>query len=128
MYFPSKLKTLNEDDSADGAYAGEGLGTIVIRIHRVKVIGPWEGKLTASSPKELKPVLVNEKTGELQAEHRVGYHLLKFSVDNSFASPASMKAAVKPQTTEWIDGRNGPPYIEITYHYCSRGNADLDLR
>lgn len=52
----------------------------MVRIHRVKVIGPWEGKLTASAPKELKPVLVSEKTGDLQAEHRVGYHLVELAL------------------------------------------------
>jgi hypothetical protein len=32
-----------------------------------------------------------------------------------------LKKAVKPQTTEWIDPRNGPAYIEFTFHYRSRG-------
>jgi hypothetical protein len=32
-----------------------------------------------------------------------------------------MKAPVKPQTTEWIDEKNGPPYQEFTFHYRSRG-------
>jgi len=49
------------------------LGTIVVRIHRVKVVGPWEGKLTPLTAKEHKPVLVGEKTGDVHVDHRVGY-------------------------------------------------------
>jgi len=32
-----------------------------------------------------------------------------------------MKAPVKPQTTEWLDPRDGPPYVEFTFYYRSTG-------
>ena len=40
-----------------------------------------------------------------------------------------MKAAVKPRTTEWIDERHGPPFVEFTFHYRSKGffSADIEL-
>jgi hypothetical protein len=66
-------RVLTEDDANDGTIAKEELGTIVVRIHRVKVVGPWEGKLTPFIVKEHKPVLVGEKTGDVQVDHRVGY-------------------------------------------------------
>jgi hypothetical protein len=61
-----------EDDSCDGAVPKDGLGTIVVRIHRVKVTGPWQGKLTAAAPTECKPVLMGEKIVDTQLDHRVG--------------------------------------------------------
>ena len=64
--------TLMEDDASDGTLAKKELGTIVVRIHRVKVVGPWEGKLTPLTAKEHKPVLVGEKSGDVQVDHRVG--------------------------------------------------------
>ena len=63
---------LMEDDSSDGAAPKDGLGTIVVRIHRVKVTGPWEGKLTAATPTQSKPVLMGEKMVDAQLDHRVG--------------------------------------------------------
>lgn len=66
------------DDSSDGAHPKEGLGTIVVRIHRVKVTGPWDGKLIASTPTlQVKPILMGEKTVDTQIDHRVEYELLK---------------------------------------------------
>jgi hypothetical protein len=59
------------DDASDGIDAKEDLGTIVVRIHRVKVTGPWEGKLDFTQPCENKPVLVGEKSRDL-VDHRVG--------------------------------------------------------
>jgi hypothetical protein len=61
------------DDSNDGADAKEGLGTIVVKIHRVNVLGKWEGKLTTSPPMEVRPILLGEKATDTQLEHRVGY-------------------------------------------------------
>jgi len=69
--------SLMVDDSSDGAYPKDGLGTIVVRIHRVKVTGPWEGKLIASTPTQSKPVLMGEKTVDMQIDHRVGYYTLR---------------------------------------------------
>ena len=112
---------LTEDDANDGTVAKEELGTIVVRIHRVKVVGPWEGKLTPFIAKEHKPVLVGEKTGDVQFDHRVGYIFISVVVDRRFSPPTSMKGTVKPQTTEWIDDRNGPPFVEFTFHYRSQG-------
>jgi hypothetical protein len=34
-----------------------------------------------------------------------------------------MKRAIKPQTTEWIDPRNGPPFAEFTFYYRSAGTT-----
>ena len=65
---------LTVDDSSDGAYAKDELGTIVVQIHRVNVTGPWEGKLTPVTPAPTaKPVLVGEKAGDIDTDHRVGY-------------------------------------------------------
>lgn len=62
------------DDSSDGVYAKDGLGSIVVQIHRVRVTGPWEGKLPPLTPKtESKPILIGEKAAEIDADHRVGY-------------------------------------------------------
>jgi hypothetical protein len=118
------------DDSSDGDYAKDGLGSIVVQIHRVRVTGPWEGKLPPLTPKtESRPILIGEKAAEIDADHRVRYFPLPLHfpsnfvccIDSSFAPPTALKKAVKPQTTEWIDPRNGPPYIEFTFHYRSRG-------
>jgi hypothetical protein len=64
---------LTVDDSNDGRHAKEGLGTIVVKIHRVNVLGKWEGKLSTSPPMEVKPILLGEKSGDPELEHRVGY-------------------------------------------------------
>ena len=61
------------DDSSDGAHANEGLGTIVVKIHRVKVLGQWEGKLASSGPIQVKPILLGEKDTNTSLAHRVGY-------------------------------------------------------
>ncbi len=66
-----------EDDSNDGAYPREELGTIVVRIHRVKVTGPWLGKLNAIPPTHVKPVLLGEKSSDsVPVDHRVGHATL----------------------------------------------------
>jgi len=112
---------LIEDDASDGAIAKEELGTIVVRIHRAKVLGPWEGKLTPLKAKEHKPVLVGEKTGSVQVDHRVGFISSHMVVDSRLSPPTRMKGTVKPQTTEWIDDRNGLPFVEFTFKYRSQG-------
>ena len=61
------------DDSNDGTRANEGLGTIVVKVHRVKVLGQWEGKLTSSTPIQAKPILLGEKDTDASLAHRVGY-------------------------------------------------------
>ena len=62
-----------QDDSSDGAYPKEELGTIMVRIHRVKVTGPWLGKLNTIGPKQIKPVLLGEKSLDgVPVDHRVG--------------------------------------------------------
>jgi len=62
-----------EDDSTDGVYPKEELGTIVVRIHRVRVTGPWLGKLNAIGPTQVKPVLLGEKSSDsVSVDHRVG--------------------------------------------------------
>lgn len=67
------------DDSSDGDYAKDGLGSIVVQIHRVRVTGPWEGKLPPLTPKaESKPILIGEKAAEIDADHRVGCLSLYF--------------------------------------------------
>ena len=38
-----------------------------------------------------------------------------------------MSTAVKPQSTEWIDSREGPPYVDFTFHYRSHGNARITI-
>jgi hypothetical protein len=32
-----------------------------------------------------------------------------------------MRAPVKPQSTEWLDPKDGPPFVEFTFHYRSLG-------
>ena len=87
----------------------------------MKVLGPWEGKLTPLTAKEHKPVLIGEKTASMQVDHRVGFILSVMVIDFRFSAPTSMKGTVKPQTTEWIDDRSGPPFVEFTFHYRSQG-------
>ena len=65
------MMVLTVDDSYDGVHAKDGLGTIRVRIHRVTVTGPWDGKLPPKSPTELKPLLMGEKATQI-GEHRVG--------------------------------------------------------
>lgn len=66
-----------EDDSSDGMYPKEELGTISVRIHRVKVTGPWFGKLNPIAPTQVKPVLLGEKSVDsVPIDHRVGYATL----------------------------------------------------
>jgi len=112
---------LIKDDANDGAVAKEELGTIVVRIHRVKVLGPWEGKLTPLAAKQHKPVLVSEKAGGVYVDHRVGFVSSYLVIDCRFSLPTSMKGTVKPQTTEWIDDRTGAPFAEFKFHYRSQG-------
>ena len=61
------------DDASDGEYARPEMGTIVVKIHRVKVTGPWEGKWEPLKHTNTKPVLVSEKAKTLEADTRVGY-------------------------------------------------------
>lgn len=61
------------DDLSDGVQANDGLGSIVVKIHRVKVTGPWDGKMTSLNPTKTKPVLLAEKSGNLDIDHRVEY-------------------------------------------------------
>ena len=109
------------DDAGDGMRAKDELGTIIIRIHRVRVIGPWTGKLSPLTPKQPKPLLVGEKSGEIDIAHRIGYFYSSSVLNNRFSPPSTIKTPVKPQTTEWIDSKDGPPYAEITFYYRSKG-------
>lgn len=115
------------DDSSDGDYARPEMGTIVVKIYRCKVTGPWEGKWEPPKHSDTRPILVSEKAKELEADTRVGYcpvpHYCNYgrNADISFSEPTTMKAVVKPQSTEWIDDRDGPPFVEFTFFYRSQG-------
>ena len=61
------------DDGNEGAKAKDGLGTIVVDIHRVKVTGPWQGKVKPLKPHSSKPILLGEKPQEVKVDQRVGY-------------------------------------------------------
>lgn len=66
---------LKVDDANDGEYARPEIGTIVVKIYRVKVTGPWDGKWEAAkhTATNTKPVLVSEKSSkEPAADTRVG--------------------------------------------------------
>jgi hypothetical protein len=67
------LRTKDLGDASDGTHAKEGLGTIAVKIYRVKVTGPWEGKLTSQKPADVRPILIDEKSGDVDSEHRVAY-------------------------------------------------------
>jgi len=108
-------------DDGNGVKPKEGLGTIIVRIYRVKVTGPWQGKLTPASVAESKPIMVGEKHGPVNLEHRVVYQPLYTEITLRFSPPTQMKTAVKPQSTEWIDSKGGPPFAEFIFHYRSKG-------
>lgn len=60
--------------------AKKELGTIIVRIYRVRVTGPWQGKLSRVTPTaETKPILVGEKHPSIEVDHRVGYFALDWS-------------------------------------------------
>ena len=61
------------DDAAEGQHPRPETGTIVVKIYRVKVTGPWQGKWQPSKHEDAKPVLVSEKSKTLEADTRVGY-------------------------------------------------------
>ena len=63
----------------------------MVKIHRVKVTGPWEGKLTPLTPATQKPVLIGEKHPEPESDHRVRYAIYShppFSPENSVNNAA----------------------------------------
>jgi len=68
-----RRRTLMVDDSAEGQHPRPEMGTIVVKIYRVKVNGPWQGKWQPSKHEDTKPVLVSEKAKTLEADTRVGY-------------------------------------------------------
>jgi hypothetical protein len=108
------------DDSADGAPVNDNLGSIRVQIHRCTVTGPWDGKLTPSTPTSQKPVLVGEKTATTIGDHRVGYTPPPIPVNRSFSAPKSTVTAVKPQQAVWLDSRSGPPYVDFDFQYRSK--------
>jgi len=49
---------------------------------------------------------------------------LKFRLEidfRRFSEPTTMNQVITAQTTEWIDDRNGPPFVEFTFFYRSQG-------
>jgi len=38
----------------------------------------------------------------------------------TFSEPTTMNQVITAQTTEWIDDRNGPPFVEFTFFYRSQ--------
>ena len=68
---PSPLRivicVLKVDNANEGDYAKPEIGTIVVKIYRAKVTGPYEGKWeTQKHPRtNTKPILMSEKSKQI---------------------------------------------------------------